>query len=328
MPSAEQLKALLQSHADGDDSRFYAVAMQLAASEAKKGHSKVAQELRAVIDKARGRSALPVGKAIPISRPREELGDLLSFSESRIRLSDLILQARIRRRLQRILKEQRHFDELQAHGLRPRQKLLLTGPPGCGKTMTASALAGELGIPLFVVRLDGLITKYLGESVAKLRLIFDAIARTRAVYLFDEFDSIGSQRSYVNDVGEMRRVLNSFLMYIEQDRSTSIIVAATNSGQSLDSALFRRFDEIIEYELPTKDLIAEMMTNRLAAYPVKDVNFVTLAEHALGLSYAEISRACDDAIKSFVIGRKESISHLDLVTPLAEMVGYGKHSNQ
>ena len=116
--------------------------------------------------------------------------------------------------------------------------------------MTASVLAGELGLPLFQVRLDGLITKYLGETAAKLRQIFDATSRTRGVYFFDEFDAIGSQRGIPNDVGEIRRVLNSFLQMIEQDRSLSLVVAATNHPGILDSALFRRFDDMLHYELP------------------------------------------------------------------------------
>jgi len=101
-----------------------------------------------------------------------------------------------------------------AHGLSPRRKLLLVGPPGTGKTLSASVLASELGIPLFQVRLDGLITKFMGETAAKLRQIFDATSQTRGIYFFDEFDAIGSQRGLTNDVGEIRRVLNSFLQTI------------------------------------------------------------------------------------------------------------------
>ena len=113
------------------------------------------------------------------------------------------------------------------HGLSPRRKLLLVGPPGTGKTLTASVLAGELGLPLLEVRLDGLITRFMGETAAKLRQIFDATDQTRGVYFFDEFDAIGSERAIANDVGEIRRVLNSFLQMIEQDRSHSMVIAAT-----------------------------------------------------------------------------------------------------
>src|SRR6185437_11352136 len=167
------------------------------------------------------------------------------------RLNDLVLAAKTRRVLDRVIREHKTIRDIRAHGLSPRKKLLLVGPPGTGKTMTASAIAGELSLPLFVVRLDRLITRFMGETATKLRLIFDAIAQTRAVYLFDEFDSIGSERGLGNDVGEIRRIVNSFLQMVEQDTSDSLIIAATNHPSILDRALFRRFDDIVQYGLPT-----------------------------------------------------------------------------
>ena len=217
MASAEQLKALLKSHIDGDDAHFYAVAMQVAAREAKLGHGKIAHELRALIDEAKmHKQPLTNGrKAVPIAQPRGELSSLLAVSYPKLRLSDMILDESVRDRLVRIIKEHRQIAKIRSYGLAPRKKLLLVGPPGTGKTMSAAVLAGELGLPLFVVRLDSLITKFMGETAVKLRLIFEAISQSRGVYLFDEFDSIGSQRSLSNDVGEIRRVLNSFLQLID-----------------------------------------------------------------------------------------------------------------
>ena len=323
MASADQIKALLQSHIEGDDTRFYAIAMQVAAAEAKKGHGKFAQELRALIDEARTRAgSKAVSRTargpIPIARPREELADLLSVSYPKTHLAEMTLEERILARLKRVLREQQAYDKLQTHGLMPRRKLLFTGPPGCGKTMSAAALAGELGLPLFVVRLDGLITKYMGESISKLRLIFEAMEITRAVYLFDEFDSIGTYRGFANDVGEIKRVLNSFLMYIEQDESNSLIIAATNHPQSLDYALFRRFDELLEYQLPDKGLIIEALRNKLAFYDRVEVNFKHVAETAHGLSYAEITQACEEAIKEAVINNRDVVTTKDLISPISE----------
>ena len=119
--------------------------------------------------------------------------------------------------------------------------------------MTAAAVAGELGLPLFSIQLDGLITKYMGETAAKLRVVFDAIQATRGVYLFDEFDALGGERGSKNDVGEIRRVLNSFLQFLEQDESDSLVLGATNHAGLLDRALFRRFDAVLEYALPTPE---------------------------------------------------------------------------
>jgi SpoVK/Ycf46/Vps4 family AAA+-type ATPase len=319
MASADQIKSLILSHLDGDEEQFFSVAMQVAAAAARKGQGKFAQELRVLIDKARSNLVTQTTKQpIPIVRPREELAGLLTVSYPKVRLSDMTLNTPLLSRLQRIIKEQRHFDRLQSHGLRPKRKLLFTGPPGSGKTLTASVLAGELGLPLFVVRLDGLITRYLGESIAKLRLIFDAIESTRAVYLFDEFDSIGTHRGFANDVGEIKRVLNSFLMFIEQDNSTSLIIAATNHPQSLDYALFRRFDELLEFDLPTRELISEALKNKLASCECVKVDFEKLAEAAIGLSFAEISQACDEAIKETIINDRKCITTADVLTPISD----------
>src|SRR5208282_4029136 len=155
--------------------------------------------------------------------------------------------------------------------------------------LTASVLAGELGLPLFVVRLDGLITKFMGETAAKLRLIFEALNQTRGVYLFDEFDSIGSARGLNNDVGEIRRVLNSFLQMVEQDNSDSLVIAATNHVRILDRALFRRFDDVIEYDLPDRERIVQTLKAKLGAFAGK-IQWPKVATAARGLNFADITR--------------------------------------
>lgn len=319
MASGEHLKALLRSHIKGDDSHFLAVAMQLAAHEAKQGHGKLADDLRALIDSAKSRSKqLPNRQPVPIGQPKGELSSLLSVALPHTRFSEMILDDGTHQRLARIINEQRNFEKIRAHGLSPRRKLLLVGPPGTGKTMTASALAGELGIPLYIVRLDSLITKFMGETAAKLRQIFDAIRDTRGIYFFDEFDAIGSQRGLANDVGEIRRVLNSFLQMIEQDQSNSLIIAATNHPEILDYALFRRFDDVIEYGLPNHEQIKAVLKNRLVNFAKPIKRWDSLCKVAEGLSYAELSRAADDTIKDAIIHDRASISADDVVKNLEE----------
>lgn len=321
MAIANQLKALLKSHSEGDDERFYSIAMQLAAHEAKIGHGKLAVELRALIDQAKAKgdlSSREQRKAIPIGRPRGELAGLLNASFPKNRLSGMVLDDHLRYQLNRVIREQRQASRLLAHGLTPRRKLLLVGPPGTGKTLTASVLAGELGLPLFQVRLDGLITKFMGETAAKLRQVFDVTGRTRGVYFFDEFDAIGSQRRLENDVGEVRRILNSFLQMIEQDESHSLIAAATNHPEILDHALFRRFDDILRYELPDEAGIADLIKSRLTRHVQKGCSWRRLAGKAQGLSYAEIVRACDEVLKESVIEQKDRISEADIHRAIAE----------
>ena len=321
MATADQLKALLRSYAEGDDDRFLAVAMQVAAHAARRGQGKVAEELRALVDQAKARSTTESDhrrRPVPIAAPRGELAGLLAASYPKARLGDMVLAPGVRARIRRILDEVRQQGKLRAHAIQPRRRLLLIGPPGTGKTMTASVLAGELGLPLLVVQLDGLITKFMGETAAKLRLIFDAMERTVGVYLFDEFDAIGTERGATNDVGEIRRVLTSFLQFLEHDQSSSLIVAATHHVHVLDRALFRRFDDVLEYDLPDVALIEELLRNRLATFEDQGIDWGTAAQAGLGMSYAEIMRACEEAAKEAILSDSTSVPQHALVAALEE----------
>lgn len=319
MASADQIKALIKSYLSQDDDQFYSVAMQVAAHEAKQGHGQLAQELREMIDAAKSRlSAGQGGSTHPIAKPRGELANLLRVTYPKNRLSEMVLDDVAAAQLSRIIKEQRLFARIREHGLSPRRKLLLVGPPGTGKTMTASALAGELGLPLLLVRLDALITKFMGETAAKLRQVFDSVSNVRGVYFFDEFDAIGSHRGMANDVGEIRRVLNSFLQMIEQDYSNSLIIAATNHPNILDYALFRRFDAVIEYHLPDDAKISHLMRTRLGEFLPQQLSVRKLVARAKGLSFAEICRAVDEAIKVAVMHDEKKVSEVELGRMLEE----------
>ena len=322
MATADHVKALIRSHAEGDDERFFAIAMQVAAQAARQGHTKFAQELRDLVDQAKARiKTVSVGqrtRPVPIVQPRGELAGLLTAAFPKARLSEMALDDAIRSRIDRVLLEQRQREKILAHGLGPLRKLLLVGPPGTGKTMTAAALAGELSVPLFTIQLDGLITKYLGETAAKLRLIFDTIRQTRAVYLFDEFDALGGERAAKNEVGEIRRVLNSFLQFLEQDDSDSIIVAATNHPQILDKALFRRFDSVIEYRLPSQGIIEDVMRARLALLDTSHVEWSNVIEAAKGLSHSDLTRACENAAKNAILQHHTRIDTSELIEALSE----------
>ncbi len=237
----------------------------------------------------------------------------------------MVLSKEVEQKLQRVLLEQRQHERLSGHGLSARRKLLLVGPPGTGKTLTAAVLATELKLPLFTARFDSLITKFMGESASKLRLVFDALKTTRGVYFFDEFDSLGMQRGAQHDVAEMRRTLNMFLQLIEQDTSDSIIVAATNHGASLDFALFRRFDDVIRYTVPDEAQVDALLRNRLAMMAPDDLNWPRLVPSALGLSHSEISRACEDAIKDAILDDQACISETSVLMHLKERTASQLH---
>jgi SpoVK/Ycf46/Vps4 family AAA+-type ATPase len=322
MATAVQVKALIRSHADGDDARFYAIAMQVAAQAARSGHGKFAQELRDLVDQAkvRAKAIEPARgpKPVPLAQPRGELAGLLTVGYPKTRLADMALPEALAARLGRVVTEQRERERLREHGFSPMRKLLLVGPPGTGKTMTAAALAGEMGLPHFSIQLDGLITKYMGETAAKLRLVFDAIQSTRGVYLFDEFDALGGERGANNDVGEIRRVLNSFLQFLEQDDSDSIVLGATNHVGLLDRALFRRFDAVLEYALPTDEIAARVMQARLGLLDTSAIDWDAATRAAAGLSHAEIALACEQAAKNAILDHSTSVRDAELALALQE----------
>ncbi len=313
MATAQQLKALLQSYGEADGEMFVSVALQIAAHEARTGRGKFAAEIKRLVDEIKGKQRqAKVGGSVPIARPMGELATLLSATYPHTRLSEMVLCAEQRESLELVIHEYRQQAKLRDHGLTARRKLLLVGPPGVGKTMTSWALAGELKLPHFTVQFHSLITKYMGETAAKLFAVFESMRHTRGVYLFDEFDAIGSMRAGSNDVGEIRRVLNSFLQFLEQDDSESLIVAATNLEDMLDDALFRRFDDVIRYRLPSEDELRDLIANRLAAFKLGDCERKQIAVLAVGLSHAEICRACDEAAKLAVLSDRRTIEVADL----------------
>jgi SpoVK/Ycf46/Vps4 family AAA+-type ATPase len=316
MPSAAQMKSLLNSHYIGDEEHFNTVALQIAASEARQGHQKLADEVKHLVDTAK--SGRLKKKTLPFNRPTEELRGLLSVSYPQKRLSDIILTEQLKKKIDRIILEYRHIDHIERHGLIPKKKLILIGPSGTGKTMTASILAGELGLPLFQVRLDGLISRYMGETASKLRLIFDSIENTLGVFFFDEFDAIGAERGLANDVGEARRILNSFLQMVEETQSNSLILAATNHPKILDAALYRRFDDVLMYELPDAVHIESLLKERLCAYMPENFYWENLIRGAEGLSYAEITQVANEVIKTVIMTNTATLTEGSVKDALLE----------
>ena len=320
MSTARHVLALLRSHVEGEEQQFYSAALQMAAHEARQGHGKLAQEIRALIEQAKEKKSViqQSRDPIPLVQPKGDLANLVSVCYPDTRLSDMILPYELKSQLKRVLTEQRQQKRLREYNLVPRRKLLLVGPPGSGKTMTASALAGELQLPLFTTLYDSLIGKFMGETAGRLKLIFDAMTITRGVYFFDEFDAIGSQRQSANDVGEIRRILNSFLMFLENNQGDSLIIAATNHPNLLDKALFRRFDDVIKYTLPDRKMIQELIQVRLTTFDIGWNNWSEITNKANGLTQAEIVRATDEAAKKAVLSDTLTISCESLISAILE----------
>lgn len=301
MAKADYIISLIKSHYDNEPERFTTLALQIAAYEAKMGHVGTANEIKTYIDKSKENKL----KAKTFS---SDLHGLIIENVPAVNLNDIIVSPDIKGKINRIISEFVQRDKLRRHDLENRRKILLSGPPGTGKTLTASIIANELRLPLFTILMDKMVTKFMGETSAKLRQVFDLIQQRPGVFLFDEFDAIGGERSRDNDVGEMRRVLNSFLQFIERDSSESLIIAITNNKKLLDQALFRRFDDVILYRLPNAKEKRELLQNRLASYG-KKITYLPLLRNINGLSHAEITLACLDAIKETVLNEKQPMNN-------------------
>lgn len=298
MATIEQVKALMRMHFEENDEKFKSIALQIAAHEAKIGHTASAREIKDIVQNPKYSAKR---KLVKYSGKY----DMLEQRPAESVFEDLVLSDTLESKVKRIITEYRKKELLRKNGLKNRSKILLAGAPGTGKTMTASVLANELGMPLYVIQIDKLVTKYMGETSVKLRQVFDCIEEIQGVYLFDEFDAIGSDRSLDNDVGEMRRILNSFLQYLENDDSYSIIVAATNNPKLLDNALFRRFDDVMDYGLPDLQQIQRIIYRKLEGLVANELFEENVYEEAMGLCHADIVKACEEAIKYSLINDEE-----------------------
>jgi SpoVK/Ycf46/Vps4 family AAA+-type ATPase len=214
--------------------------------------------------------------------------------------------------LENIIEENDKKEILNAYGLKPKQKLMFFGPPGCGKTLTAQVLSGILGYPLIYIRFDGVISSYLGETAGNLRKIFDYIRDGKWIVFFDEFDVIGKQRDDPFEHGEMKRVVNNFLQMIDNFSGESIIICATNHQHLLDPALWRRFDEILLFDIPNKENRIKLIRRNLRSFRTASIDYPSIAEKMGGMSPADIEMICLNAIKRNILDNKGTISMEDI----------------
>jgi AAA+ superfamily predicted ATPase len=313
------LREIVRAHLEGDQAAFRKAALQLAAIEGDAGHIRIAEELRSLL--AASRAGAPV---IDIAQPRGTLAEILDGGYRAEREADIVLSTENRRMLHRILRENRSRHLLERFSVGPRRRLLFHGPPGCGKTLAAAVIAGELGVPLLTIRLDALFSRFLGATANHLRAVFQEMPRRPGVYLFDEFDAIAKARGDSQDVGEMRRIVTSFLQFMDADASASVLIAATNHLELLDRAIFRRFDLLIHFGSPTLFQIADLIGARLKLFSLSDRTVQRLAARCVGRSFADVGRACDDAVRTMAIEGRSSLSASDLSVafrPLAPLPG-------
>lgn len=317
MSGGELLAELVRAHFEEEPRRFGSILNQVIAAEARAGHTQVARRLRELRDETREHAAIP--RAIPLARASRDLTEFIDVAYSDVRIADLVLPEELRSKVERVVVEQRSREALERHGLTPRRRLLLHGPPGSGKTMSAQAIAGELQLPIARVRLEVLFSRYMGETAGTLTDIFAEATRLRAVYLFDEFDALGSQRSGGADVGEMRRVVGTFLQLLDADKSSSLFIAASNVPQAIDNALIRRFDDVLQF-LPPSNASRVDLLKRLTRESKLQVSDIEDLVQNSSLSMADLAASVADARKAAIIEERSPASLQDLRQALADRV--------
>ncbi|GAA3895479.1 ATP-binding protein [Sphingomonas limnosediminicola] len=325
MTSSRQILGMIRSHAAGDNDRFLSIAEEIAGDAERAGKVKVAEELQRLLASIRSDSAKGSSRVTPIAKARGELAGLIRASYPDDVLADLVLSSSLERQVRRVVREHRERASLEARGLQPRRKFLFSGPPGTGKTMTAAAIAGELGLPLFTILLDGVITKFMGETASKLRLIFDAMQTTRGVYFFDEVDALATRRSSDNDIGEARRMLNSFLQFLEEENSNAIVIAATNHRTLLDPAIFRRFHGSFLYGEPSKDEARKVLRNHLLQFDRDSIDWIAVDEATGHLSHADLASAAEDAARDAVLENNGELTAALLIRALEDRAALHLH---
>lgn len=284
------------------------VAEKIIEDETKKGHVRLAHKLTEILRKnvssyssfkGELKSILPKGVAIPTDK-RYNVPLATSLDRDQLR-HEMILPQETEDKIARIEKEYVARERLKHHGLKPKQKILLYGAPGCGKSMTAERIAWNIGLPFLKVRFEAIISSYLGESAINLKKLFESIKDFPCVLLLDEFDFIAKARSYGQDVGEMHRIVNILLNLLEDFEAPGILIATTNLKGAIDYALFRRFDEIIEMPLPSEKEIERLLIQCLSGMEVKNIKLKNFSSQLIGFSSALIVKIANDASKISVI---------------------------
>lgn len=316
MATSKQMLGLLQSHVEGDDERFFTIAGQMADGAEHRGHTRLAEQLRDWVDV--GRKPNTSGRQLSaIARPLGDLSSIIEKSQPTDRIVDLVLADTIIAELNLLITEYRNRAPLEEKGLRPHQRILLTGPPGTGKTMSASALAGTLRWPLYSVHLHGLISRFMGDAAGKLKAIFDAIRNQRGVYLFDEIGALAVARASGTGGREASLLLNSFLQFLDKTVSPSIVVATTNRPEILDPAVLHRFDLVLAYEPPDAEAIRTAMARQLLLFEADDVEWSSVLYEAKGLSTCDVILAAEDAARRAALSSTTNISTASLVEAIS-----------
>lgn len=309
MARGDLIKDLFLSYKRGDNEAFLSTATAIAEEERKKHHIVLANELTRILKNSTpARSSQSNVGFEPLPKDPDRGTPLMEMRWPTQSLSDLVLSEEQYESLNIVLNEFRHWELLEMNGLPPSQKILFCGPPGCGKTATAEAIASEVGLPLLYIRFDSVVSSLLGETSANLRRVFDYAANGSWVILFDEFDAVGRSRDDPTEHGELKRVVNAFLQLLDSFKGRSLVIAATNFEQALDTALWRRFDEVVRFEKPNNSQLENFLEKKLLLLRPEKKAIQDAAKSLQGMSYADAERVCLDVRKRLALEGKKTFS--------------------
>jgi SpoVK/Ycf46/Vps4 family AAA+-type ATPase len=320
--NATLMKRLFRVIQSGSTADVDTLCRRIVDEEKKQGHGRVAKELEQILSVAKQTPKFipPAGtlQRLPTSR-RDSALLVQEIPVDRLR-HHMVLPVAVERRFHRIEKEFAARTRLAKHGLKPRHRILLYGPPGCGKSLGAERLAWNTGLPLRKVRFDTLLSSYFGETMANLRRVFDAAQSTPCALFLDECDTLARSRTERNDVGEVTRITNALLEMLEDYRGDGLVIAATNLDSALDGALFRRFDEVLKVPLPGFEEICRLLKDTLSAMATDaSIDWQEIAQAMDGMSGSEVVHVAQSAAKHSVLDGRRVVSDGDIRHALAEI---------
>lgn len=319
--AGQQLKDLFRAFRTNDELAFRRAALEIIEEEQSKHHTALARDLRSLLAVGNGTALDSGAYAVLPEPPTDREGDwpLAQIRRPEYSLSDLVISPSVLSVLGGLIAETHRWADLDRYGLPRRQRILFQGPPGCGKTSTAEALATELGRAFVVVSIDAVVSSYLGETASNLRRVLDFADKAPFVVLFDEFDALGRSRNDPSEHGEMKRVITTFLQMIDKYSGPSILIAATNHSALLDVALWRRFDEVLTFDKPSVSELRRLLRLRLRAVSHSGVEIERYASALKGFPHAAAEKLALDARRNAVINDRNAVTDADMEEALAHV---------
>lgn len=323
---ASLLKRLFSAVRAGSESDLLEVCSRIIEDEKRLGHDKLAHDLENFLQVAKGRKSetpftpSPTKSLTSLPANKRDSSPLVQVIEREKLRHHMVLPIEVEQRFIRIEKEYAARTRLATYGLRARKRILLYGPPGCGKSLGAERLAWATGLPLYKVRFDTLISSFFGETASNLGKVFEAAENRPCALFLDECDTIARSRGEQSDVGEVSRVVNMLLQLLEDYRGDGLVIAATNHYEALDRAIYRRFDETVEIPKPGIVEIGKLLKTTLSALVLEDgIDLEAFGTTLEGFSFSEVEKIAQNAAKRCIMANRQKVSFIDLESAAHEV---------